>query len=137
MRMVANVAIDPRGVRPIRFDGDDVESVLFDQSAGDRRARSVELRRAMCRLAEKDNLRIRETVENRAEIRRPVRLWQRLAKRANDSGCFIRARCGVVVGMEELRHAKTTGSSARCLMMTQTAPARASLSNVSPKTLSR
>ncbi len=87
--MVANVAIDPRGVRPVRFDGDDVKSVLFDEAPRDRRARPVELRRAVCRLAEKDDLCVGETVKKWSEISSFIRLRHRFAKSANNRGRFI------------------------------------------------
>ena len=73
MRMVADVAVDACGVGPIRLDGNDAEPVLFDQAARDRRAGSVELRRAMSRFPEEDDLRIREAVETRAELLRVIR----------------------------------------------------------------
>jgi hypothetical protein len=91
MRVVAHVAVDPRGVRPIRLDGDDVEPVLLDQAPRNRGAGPVELRRAMSRLAEEEELRIRKTIEKLAEILRPVRRRQGLAKGANDRSSLIGA----------------------------------------------
>ena len=73
MRVVAHVAVDACGVGPIRLDRDDIEPVLFNQAARDRRAGSVELRRAMSGFPEEDDLRIREAVETRAELLRVIR----------------------------------------------------------------
>jgi hypothetical protein len=63
MRVVADVAVDTCGVGPIRLDRDDIEPVLFNQAARDRRSGLVEFRSAMARLPKKDNLRIRKTIE--------------------------------------------------------------------------
>jgi hypothetical protein len=78
--------------------------VLLDQAARDRRAGSVELRRAMSRLTEKDDLCIRETVEKLAEILRLVMRRQGLAKRANDRSRLIGALGAKSLGKEELGH---------------------------------
>jgi hypothetical protein len=80
--------------------------MLFDQAPGDRRAGPVELRRAMRRLAEKDDLCIRKSVEERAEIHHFVRLWQGLAKSANDRGRFVCALGAKSFGLEEIGHEK-------------------------------
>ena len=91
MRVTAHVAVDACGVGPIRLDGDDFEPVLFNQAARDRCAGLVEFRRAMARLPEKDNLRIRKTVEICAKFIDLI--WRRkgFAMGANDGSSFIGA----------------------------------------------
>jgi hypothetical protein len=86
---MAHVTIDPRGVGPIRLDRDDVEPMPFDQAASDRRAGSIELRRAMSRLPEEDDLGVREAVEIRAKLLHIIRGWQGLARGANEGGRFV------------------------------------------------
>nr|WP_244532347.1 hypothetical protein [Methylocapsa palsarum] len=88
MRVVADVAVDPRRVRPVCFNSYDVEPMLFNQAPRDRGAGQVELRSAMRRLAEKDDFRIPETIESLAEIRRLLGRRQRLATSVNDRDGF-------------------------------------------------
>src|SRR5579883_1258124 len=66
--LAANEAIDNRGVGPIRLDRDDAESVCGDETARDRRARSIEFRRAMARFSKQHDPPSRKTVEERTEL---------------------------------------------------------------------
>jgi len=107
VRVTAHVAVDACGVGPIRLDGDDFEPVFFNQAARDRCAGLVEFRRAMARLPEKDNLRVRKTVETRAKRVRLV--WRRkgFAMGANDGSSFIGAFGTNGLGKEDLDHVKS------------------------------
>jgi hypothetical protein len=60
----------------------------------------------MRRLAEKNDLRVGEPVEERAETHRFVRLWQGLAKSADDRGRFVCALGAKSFGLEEIGHEK-------------------------------
>jgi hypothetical protein len=101
MRVVADVAVDACGVGPIRLDSDDIESMLFNQAARDRRSGLVEFRSAMARLPEKDNLRIRKTIEICAKFVDLVRWREGFAKAANDGGGLIGALGPKGLGEEE------------------------------------
>src|SRR4051812_6896453 len=64
---MANVAIDRRGIGPIRLDRNDRETVLLDEPAGDRRACPVELRRSMTCFAKQNDAPVGEPIEQLAE----------------------------------------------------------------------
>jgi hypothetical protein len=66
---VADIAIDRSGIGPVRFDGNDRESMLGDESARDRRAGLVELGRAVTGFAEKHHAMRSLPVERSAESR--------------------------------------------------------------------
>src|SRR5919204_573463 len=64
---IAHVAIDARGVRPVRLDRDDRVIVTLDQPARDGRPGTVEFRSAVGGLAEQYQFRAGEFVEMRSE----------------------------------------------------------------------
>src|SRR3546814_13921393 len=64
--MVADIAVDVGGVRPVRLDRNDVEAVMRDQLPGDGGAGAIEFGRAMRRFAETDDARVSITIEKRA-----------------------------------------------------------------------
>lgn len=59
----AHVPVDHRRVRPVRFERDDREAVVLDQTSRDLGPRFVELRRAVGGFAEKDEPRCPASVE--------------------------------------------------------------------------
>ena len=61
--------IDRGCVGPVRFHGDDLETVGLDKTAADRGTRPVEFGRAVARLTEQHHAAVREAVEHRAERR--------------------------------------------------------------------
>jgi hypothetical protein len=61
-------AIDPIAVRPIAFDGDEGESLLLDEALRDLRAPGIELGGAMRRLAEQQEARIANQLQQRVEV---------------------------------------------------------------------
>ena len=83
--LMPDVAIDPRRIGPICLDCHDIESVPFDQPAGDLRPGAVELRGAMGRLAQQHDASLGEAIKHRAE-RRIVGFRQRLGGLANKVG---------------------------------------------------
>src|SRR5450759_320342 len=91
MGVVADVVVDACGVGPIRLDGNDIEPMLLDQAARDRRAGLVKFRRAMARLPKKDEFRIRKTVEECAKLVDLLRRGEGFTKGANKCGRLIRA----------------------------------------------
>ena len=60
---MAYVAIDHRGIGPVGLERDDAEAVPLDQPPGDRRARAIELRRAVAGLAEQHHAAVGIAVE--------------------------------------------------------------------------
>lgn len=74
--MMPDVGIDARSVRPIRFDGDDREAVLFNEATSDRCTGSVELRRAVSGLAKKYEICIAKAVEEGAKFLCALGRWQ-------------------------------------------------------------
>ncbi len=60
---MADVGVDLRRIRPVRFRGDDVEAVPLDQPPGDRRPSAVELAGAMAGLADEDHAGVGEALE--------------------------------------------------------------------------
>src|SRR5208282_4428916 len=63
-----NVMINTRGVRPIALDGDEGEPLLLDELARNALAHAIELRGAMCCLAEQDDARITDPPQQRIEV---------------------------------------------------------------------
>jgi hypothetical protein len=63
-----HVAVDAGRIRPVGFHCDDPETVGFDQMAGDRSPRAIELGRAVAGFAEQDHARMRETIESAPKI---------------------------------------------------------------------
>jgi hypothetical protein len=59
---VTNVPVNGGGIGPIRFDRDDLEAVVLDQVAGDRRSSLVELRRAVAGFAQQNDAGLREAI---------------------------------------------------------------------------
>src|SRR3546814_9796924 len=82
--MVADIAVDVGGVRPVRLDRNDVEAVMRDQLPGDGGAGAIEFGRAMRRFAEKDDARVSLTIEKRAEFLGAFRRGKRLGGRSED-----------------------------------------------------
>ena len=84
-RAMAHVVVDAGGVGPVGLDRDDGEAVPLDQPPGDRRARAVELRGAVRRLAEQHHLGVGVAVEQRREgvVRRR---WRAGARRGRGQG---------------------------------------------------
>jgi hypothetical protein len=87
---MANVVIDPRGVGPVGLDRDDLEAAPRDQLLGDPRAHPVELAGAVGGLAEEDDPRIADAIEEAREIRGLDRV-DRLGGLADDRGDRARA----------------------------------------------
>ena len=59
----ANVPVDSVGIRPIALDADGVESLLNDQPFGELRPHGIELVRAVRRLADQDDRRVADHLE--------------------------------------------------------------------------
>ncbi len=91
VRVVVHVAVDACGVGPIRLDGADIKPMLFNQVARDRCAGFVKFRRAMARLTEKDEFRVRKAVEKCAELIDFLKRGEGFAKGANNDGHLIGA----------------------------------------------
>ena len=66
----ADEAVDPVGIRPVRFDRNGVESSFLDETTGDVGALRVKIMRAVGRLADKDDLRTFETLQQRTDVGR-------------------------------------------------------------------
>ena len=62
----ADVAVDTIGVGPVRLDGDGVKPFSTDQPLGDLGTLAVELVRAVRRLAQQDEARVADELEERA-----------------------------------------------------------------------
>ncbi len=63
-----HVAVHAGRVRPVGLDGDDPEAVRADQLARQARPQGVELRGAMRGLADEDEPRVPDALEERAEV---------------------------------------------------------------------
>ena len=63
-----HIVIDARGIRPIAFDGDEVEPLLDDQFARDALAHPVEFGSAVACLAEQHDARVADPFEQRGKI---------------------------------------------------------------------
>ena len=79
--LVAHIVIDPSGVGPIGLDRHEGEAMPFDQSAGDRVASALEFRRAMGRLAKKDDACVGEPIKDCSEGFGVRRIGNRLRRR--------------------------------------------------------
>src|SRR5215212_3926995 len=66
----ADEAVDAVGIGPVRLDRYSVESSFLDETAGDVGALRIELMRAMRRLADKDDLRTFESLQQRTDVAR-------------------------------------------------------------------
>ncbi len=99
---VTDIAVDPRGIRPVGFDRDDVEAVVDDQALRNRGAGAVELRSAVRRLAEQHHPRIAEPVEQFAERLGVLRRRQFLAVALQKRGDLLRFRAGPLLDEAEI-----------------------------------
>src|SRR3546814_14783288 len=91
--MVADIAVDVGGVRPVRLDRNDVEAVMRDQLPGDGGAGAIEFGRAMRRFAEKDDARVSITIEKRAEFLGAFRRGKRLGVAARSEERRVGKEC--------------------------------------------
>ena len=87
--------------RPIRLDSDDIEPMLFNQAARNRRSGLVEFRSAMACLPQKDDLRIRKTIEICAKFIDLIGQRKGFAKAANHRAGLIGALGAKGLGEEE------------------------------------
>src|ERR1700722_1147760 len=67
-RGMADILVDSRSIGPIGLDRDEVEALAQNQFLRDARAHPVELRSSVSGLAEQDDLRIGDPIEQRAEV---------------------------------------------------------------------
>jgi len=74
---VADKAIDTGGVRPVRFDSDDIEPVALDQEFRNGGTRAIEFRCPVRRFAQQRDFRVAEPLEFFVEFR-CVERWQGL-----------------------------------------------------------
>ena len=63
---MAHVVVDARGVGPVGLDRDEVEAAPHDELLRDARAHPVELGRPVRRLAEQDDARVADALEQSA-----------------------------------------------------------------------
>src|SRR6185312_16513592 len=83
MRKPFRVAIYAVTVGPVAFGRDEREAVVLDQALGDLHSPRVELGRPVRRLAEQDELRVADEVDQRVEVARGFERTRDLAQPVN------------------------------------------------------
>jgi hypothetical protein len=82
-------AVDPVSIGPVGLDCDRAESLLLDEALRDERALPVELVRAVRGLADQDELRVPDQLQQPVVIARRTGEWQRR---------ILAARGGPIIG---------------------------------------
>ena len=65
---VPDIMVDARGIRPIAFDGDEVESLFVDERTRDLLAQPIELRGAVRRLADEHDASLADAAHERVKV---------------------------------------------------------------------
>jgi hypothetical protein len=70
VRHSLEISIDAITIGPVTFDGDEAEATFDDEPLGELGAPRIELRRPVRRLAEEDETRLPDALEQRIEVGR-------------------------------------------------------------------
>src|SRR5437868_12474699 len=65
---MAHIVIDPRGIRPVGFDGDEGEILLLDEGARDRLPHAIEFRGSVACLAKENHFRLADPAKERGQV---------------------------------------------------------------------